>query len=56
MLFDNFNWTDFSIYNSFQIVLKNDYFFERDDGSVRHRIIHSSVKGYWDHAHYLKKI
>tara|TARA_A100001035_G_scaffold280135_1_gene284198 strand:+ start:79 stop:1467 length:1389 start_codon:yes stop_codon:yes gene_type:complete len=45
----------FSIYNSFQIVLKNDYFFERDDGSVRHRIIHSSPKGYWDHAHLFKK-
>ena len=45
----------FSIYNSFQIVLKNDYFFERDDGSVRHRIIHSSVKGYWDEAHLFKK-
>ena len=45
----------FCISHSIQSTLTYDKFFDREDGSIEHRIIHSSIKGYWGEAHLFKK-
>jgi hypothetical protein len=45
----------FCILHSIQSTLTYDKFFDREDGSIEHRIIHSSVRGYWGEAYLFKK-
>ena len=45
----------FCVSHSIQSTLTHDKFFDREDGSIEHRIIHSSVRGYWGEAYLFKK-